>query len=81
MEAASLAREAGVSASTEMGAGRYAVDVLLTEGADHDLLVVGSPAGSRASGIVIGSTASEAAHRTERPLLITREAPDSKRFC
>jgi len=76
-EAARLAQEAGISASTEIGSGRYAVDVLLSEGENHDLLVLGSPAGSRASGIVVGSTASEAAHQTKHPLLIAREPPGS----
>ncbi len=78
-EVAQLAQEAGISASTDMGSGRYAVDVLLSEGEHHDLLVLGSPAGSRAAGIVIGSTASEAAHRTERALLVTREPPNPDR--
>lgn len=74
-EAVKLATEAGVSASTMLGEGRYAVDALLDEGKNHDLLVLGTQGKSRVSGIVAGSTASEAAHSTEGPLLIAREPP------
>jgi len=79
-EAASLADEAGVTATTELREARYAIDVLLPESQEHDLLVLGTHGKSRATGIVFGSTASEAAHRTERPLLIAREAPGSDPF-
>jgi nucleotide-binding universal stress UspA family protein len=79
-QAIGLAREAGVSATTEMQTARYAVDVLLPESENHDLLVLGSHGNSRASGFVFGSTASEAVHGTERPLLIAREPPDSVVF-
>jgi nucleotide-binding universal stress UspA family protein len=71
-EAAQLAGEAGISASTELARGRHAVDILLPESEHHDLLVLGSHSHSRAAGIMIGSTASKAAHDTQRPLLITR---------
>jgi nucleotide-binding universal stress UspA family protein len=63
-----------------MQEGRYAVDVLLAEGESHDLLVIGTHGKSRAAGIVLGSTASEAAHRTERPLMIAREASLAEGF-
>jgi nucleotide-binding universal stress UspA family protein len=79
-EAAALAGEAGVAASTELREARYAIDVLLPESEQHDLLVLGTHGKSRATGIVFGSTASEAAHGTERPLLIAREAPGSDPF-
>lgn len=79
-EAAEMARDAGVSASTELAEGRYAVDVLLPEGAKHDLLVLGTHEHSRAAGIVRGSTASEAAHETEHPLLIARRPDDGGGF-
>jgi nucleotide-binding universal stress UspA family protein len=59
---------------------RYAIDVLLPESEKHDLLVLGTHGKSRATGIMFGSTASEAAHGTERPLLIAREAPGSDPF-
>jgi nucleotide-binding universal stress UspA family protein len=74
-EAAALAGEAGVAASTQLREARYAIDVLLPESEEHDLLVLGTHGKSRATGIVFGSTASEAAHGTGRPLLIARDAP------
>jgi nucleotide-binding universal stress UspA family protein len=79
-EAASLAGAAGVSAATQMREARYAIDVLLPESQEHDLLVLGTHGKSRASGIMFGGTASEAAHGTERPLLIAREAPGPDPF-
>lgn len=79
-EAARLAQEAGLQASVEVVRGRYAVEVLLSEGEQYDLLVLGSHDRSRAAGIVIGSTASKAAHETERSLMIAREAPTPAEF-
>ena len=74
-EAVGLAEEAGVAATTDTPAGKYASKVLLDEAEKHDLLVVGTHNQSRVSGIVLGSTASETVHETERPLLIAREPP------
>jgi nucleotide-binding universal stress UspA family protein len=79
-EAARLAAEAGVSASYELRESKYAVDVLLPESKERDLLVIGTHGHSRASGILFGSTASDAAHKAERPLLIAREAPGESPF-
>ena len=79
-EAARLAAEAGVSASYELREAKYAIDVLLPESKDRDLLVLGTHGNSHASGILFGSTASEAAHGAERPLLIARQAPGSSPF-
>ena len=79
-EAAKLAGSAGVSASYEMREAKYAIDVLLPESQEHDLLVLGTHGNSRTKGILFGSTASEAAHGAERPLLIAREAPGSEPF-
>jgi nucleotide-binding universal stress UspA family protein len=78
-EAASLAGQAGVIAVTQMREARHAIDVLLPESQEYDLLVLGTHGKSRASGIMFGSTAYEAAHGTEQPLLIAREAqgPDA----
>jgi nucleotide-binding universal stress UspA family protein len=78
--AAGLAAEAGVSASYEMREARYAIDVLLPESKEHDLLVLGTHGNKRTTGMLFGSTASEAAHGTERPLLIAREAPSGQPF-
>jgi len=74
-EAAQLAREAGISASTELLSGRYAHDVLLEASEHHDLLVLGSHNRSRTFSITLGSTAGKAAHKTHRPLLVAREPP------
>jgi nucleotide-binding universal stress UspA family protein len=80
LDASGLAHDAGVAASTQLREARYAIDVLLPEGHDHDLLVLGTHGKSRATGIVFGSTATEAAHGTERPLLIARQPPASDPF-
>ena len=79
-EAARLAAEAGVSASYALREAKYAIDVLLPESKERDLLVLGTQGNSRAKGLLFGSTASEAAHGTERPLLIAREAPGPEPF-
>jgi nucleotide-binding universal stress UspA family protein len=68
-----LAEEAGVSATTAMPAGKYASKVLLAEAEKHDLMVIGTHDHSRVAGIVLGSTASETVHDTERPVLVARE--------
>jgi nucleotide-binding universal stress UspA family protein len=59
-----------------MQEGRYASKVLLAEAENHDLLVIGGTHGrSRVAGMLLGSTAGEAAHATHHPLLIAREQP------
>ena len=78
--AARMAEGAGVSASTELRRGGSPADVLLAEAARHDLLVVGSRGGSRAAGIMLGSAASQAAHRAESPLLVARQVPEKVQF-
>lgn len=80
VDARGLAGEAGVAAATQLREARYAIDVLLPEGQDHDLLVLGTHGKSRTTGLMFGSTATEAAHGTERPLLIARRAPDAQGF-
>jgi nucleotide-binding universal stress UspA family protein len=79
-EAMGIAEEAGVDATSDMPAGKYASRVLLAEAANHDLLVIGTHNKSRVAGIVLGSTASESVHETERPLLIAREPPNGGGF-
>ncbi|HEY5977069.1 MAG TPA: universal stress protein [Solirubrobacterales bacterium] len=79
-EAAVLAGDAGVSASYHLREGRYAIDVLLSESKDHDLLVIGTHGRSRARGIMFGSTATKAAHNLEGPLLIARQDPGGGSF-
>lgn len=80
VDARGLAGDAGVAASTRLREARYAIDVLLPEGQEHDLLVLGTHGKSRTTGLVFGSTATEAAHGTARPLLIAREGPDPRSF-
>lgn len=58
-----------------MQEGRYASKVLLAEAENHDLLVIGTHGRSRVAGMLLGSTAGEAAHATHHPLLIAREQP------
>src|SRR5262245_27275374 len=79
-EVAKLAGEAGVSASYEMREARYAIDVLLPESKEHDLLVIGSHGNKRTSGILFGSTATEAAHGSEGPLLVARHPEGAEPF-
>jgi nucleotide-binding universal stress UspA family protein len=76
-EAEHLAAEAGIPAENEMLEGRYAAKVLLSESEKYDLLVIGTHGRSRVAGILLGSTASEAAHGTKRPLMIARQPPSS----
>jgi nucleotide-binding universal stress UspA family protein len=72
--ATAVAREAGVEATMEMAKGEHSTEILLAAAQDHDLLVLGTHDHSRAAGLVLGSTASEAAHRAEHPLLIARQS-------
>jgi nucleotide-binding universal stress UspA family protein len=80
VDAAGLAADAGVSASTEIKEAKYAIDALLPSSEKHDLLVLGTHGSNRVSGILFGSTASEAAHGTDRPLLISRPAGAAESF-
>jgi nucleotide-binding universal stress UspA family protein len=79
-KAALLARQAGVHASTELRAGARASDVLMAEGAKHDLLVIGCYGGSRIGGIMLGNVATRIAHRSDRPLLVARRTVDDSDF-
>jgi nucleotide-binding universal stress UspA family protein len=79
-ESASIAREAGIEASVSLLRGAPSSDLLLAEASEHDLLVVGCHGGSRLGGIMLGSTASQLAHRAERPLLVARRTVDAKHF-
>ena len=74
------ARHVGVEASVELLHGAPTSDLLLAEAAEHDLLVVGCHGGSRLGGIMLGSTATQVAHRAERPALIARRTIDGSDF-
>lgn len=69
------AAEVGVEAHTCIIHGRSAWDSLAHAAEGADLLVVGSPSGSRAGGIMLGSVATEACHRAELPVLVARQTP------
>jgi nucleotide-binding universal stress UspA family protein len=79
-ESAQIARQAGIEATVALLRGAPTSDLLLAEAAEHDLLVVGCHGGSRIGGIMLGSTATQAAHRAERPLLIARRTTDGTDF-
>jgi nucleotide-binding universal stress UspA family protein len=53
---------------------------LLAAAAEHDLLVVGARPGSRAGGIMLGSTATLALHECPAPVLIARPVPGDRRL-
>jgi len=78
--AAKQAKEAGVGATADLLKGGSTSDLLLAEVEHHDLLVLGSRGLSRAGGIMLGSTATQAAHRVSRPLLISRTHPEAAAF-
>lgn len=71
-EAAREAHEAGIDVSVELLRGPSTADQLLAQADEHDLLVVGCREIPRRAGIALGDTASQLAHRTERPLLVAR---------
>lgn len=77
-ESASIARQVGVDASISLLRGAPTSDLLLAEALEHDLLVVGCHGGSRLGGIMLGSTATQIAHRAERPLLVARRTVDGR---
>ena len=70
-----VAAEAGVRATTECRHHSEPRRALLDCAADRDLLVVGAHPGSRAGGIMLGSTATLALHESAVPVLIARSAP------
>ncbi len=66
---------AGIDAAAEILFGRDPQTVLLDEASRSDLLVVASHGGSRAGGILLGSTASAAVHHAQVPVLVARRPP------
>jgi nucleotide-binding universal stress UspA family protein len=74
------ARELGVKAEAFTLHASPATDVLLRRAADHDLLVLGAGFGSRATGIILGRTATAAVHRSPVPVLLTRRPPRDAEF-
>ena len=79
-EAVSFARGPKIETSVALLHGAKTSDLLLAEAAGHDLLVAGCHGGSRLSGMMLGSTATQLAHRAEIPLLIARRTIDAGNF-
>lgn len=79
-EASALARKGGGRSSTSMLSGASVSNMLLAEAADHDLLVVGCHGGSWLGGIMLGSTATQIAHRAEGPALVARQIANGDDF-
>lgn len=79
-EATGRARRAGLQASTELLQGARVSDQLLAHSAESDLLAIGCHGGSRLGGMMLGSTATQIAHRAEVPLLIARRSADERDF-
>jgi nucleotide-binding universal stress UspA family protein len=71
-ESAGLAYRVGVPAATKLRKGRSPNRVLLSECKRHELMVLGSHGGSRVGGILLGSTATRAAHNASGALLVAR---------
>lgn len=75
-EATRRARKAGLAASAELRHGARVSDRLLAASPGHDLLAIGCHGGSRLGGLMLGSTATQLAHRSQVPLLIARRSAD-----
>lgn len=73
-EAQQLADELGVRATSELVTNRERWSGIESRLAGHDLLVLGAHERSRAEGILGGSLATEALHRSPVPVLIVRPA-------
>jgi nucleotide-binding universal stress UspA family protein len=71
-DVAAMAREAGVAAEALVVHASNVRHALMEEAARHDLLVIGAHGHSRAAGILLGSTASFAAHSSPIPVLAAR---------
>jgi nucleotide-binding universal stress UspA family protein len=69
------AHEAGVEARAEYFHSSRLSDALLSQSAWHDVVVVGAHPHSRATGIVLGETATVLAHRCAIPVLVARRRP------
>lgn len=73
-QATAIAAEAGIETTSEIVRDPNVTDQLLQRAGDHDLLVIGARGHSRVGGILLGSTATNAAHRAPGPVLIARRA-------
>jgi nucleotide-binding universal stress UspA family protein len=69
------AQRAGVEARAEYFHAPRLADPLLSQTAWQDVIVVGARAHARATGILLGETATLLAHRSAVPVLVARERP------
>jgi nucleotide-binding universal stress UspA family protein len=69
------AEDLGIAATVEHVESREETATLLARAADHELLVLGASAGSRAAGVLAGSTARAAVHASPVPVLLARRPP------
>jgi nucleotide-binding universal stress UspA family protein len=74
-QAVETAQRAGVEARAEYFHAPRLAGALLSQTAWHDVVVVSAHAHARASGIVLGETATLLAHRSAIPVLVARERP------
>jgi nucleotide-binding universal stress UspA family protein len=74
------AEDRGIAATVEHVESREETTTLLERAADHELLVLGAPAGSRATGVLAGRTAGAAVHGSPVPVLLARRAPADVAF-
>ena len=79
-EACQVAKDAGISATSERVDDPDATGRLLEEARSHDLLVVGCPLRSRAPGMLVGEAAGLALHRADVPVLLARAAAGATPF-
>lgn len=75
-----IASAAGVEAVGDVVESDDPAGALLGAAESADLVVVGSHHGSRAGGILLGSTASSVVHRAHRPVLVARRPPEGVQF-
>ena len=73
-------RRCGAHVQTRIAPGRPPHEVLLREAGQCDLLAIGRHSRSRFSGITLGSTAANLAHRAHVPLLLAVAPPNGVAF-
>jgi len=75
-----IAAHAGVSADGEVDEGSPVADILLERARAHGLLAIGPPSMSRVAHLLVGGTATTAAHVLPASILVARRAPNGTPF-